>query len=51
MGRFRPVVTIPDSFVLATCYAELNGRVRPEAFADVTPLLKIDNQSLDDDSN
>jgi len=28
-GRLRPVVTLRDFSVVATCYAELNGRVRP----------------------
>lgn len=31
MGRFQTVVTIRDFSSSATCYAALNGRVRPEA--------------------
>jgi hypothetical protein len=31
VGRQRPVVTVRDFSSLATCYAELSGRVRPEA--------------------
>ncbi len=36
MGRFLPFVKIKDFLALASCYAELNGRVRPKA--DVNPL-------------
>lgn len=31
MGRFRPFVTVCEFSSLATCYANLNGRDRPEA--------------------
>lgn len=34
MGQFRTVVTIRDFFNAASCYAEPNGRVRPEAEAN-----------------
>ena len=31
MGRIRFFVTVCDFSAVATCYAELNGRLRPEA--------------------
>lgn len=37
MGRIRSFVTVCDFSALATCYAELNARLRPEA--DISNLL------------
>ena len=35
MGRIRSFVTVCGFSVVATCYAELNGRVRPEADIEI----------------
>lgn len=35
LGRVLPVVIVRDFFASATCYAELNGRVRPEAVIQI----------------
>ncbi len=31
MGRQQPIVTVCDFYSLATCYADANGKYRPEA--------------------
>lgn len=39
LGRIRSFVTVNDFSSLATCYAELSGRVRPKAVVNVTFVL------------
>ena len=39
MGRIRSFVTVRDFSLVATCYAELNGRVRPLAATGVVDLI------------
>jgi hypothetical protein len=46
LGRLRPVVTVCDFCGLATCYAESNGRVRPEA--DVRSVWEMEQMTLTD---
>jgi hypothetical protein len=36
LGRVLPIVTVPDFFGLATCYADLGGRDRPGADLGLT---------------
>jgi len=39
-GRFRQFVTAREFFTAATCYAALNGRVRPRAAVRTLGLMQ-----------
>jgi hypothetical protein len=40
-GRLRLVVTFRDFFVLATCYAQPSGRVRPAVVIHINEVLVV----------